>query len=94
MEFDVFVVKKFVSFLFFWSVVAGWGQRCGYTCFLIATVDVVVGRQTGGPENCFGRSVRGEMGHLRADCDGNRVSLDTGVPSVVCYSYSPSTPVV
>jgi hypothetical protein len=47
------IVKKFVSFSFFGSVDAV-GARGGHTCFLIATVDVVVERQTGGPENCFG----------------------------------------
>lgn len=47
------VVKKFVSFLlFFWSVVAV-GASFGVTCSLIATVDAVVGRQTGGPETAL-----------------------------------------
>ena len=66
---------RFVSFLFFGSVVAVVETRGGHTCFLIATVDVVVETQTGGPENCFGRSVSREMGHLCADCDWNRKNI-------------------
>jgi hypothetical protein len=31
----------------------GWGELWGHTCSLIATVDVVVGRQTGGPETAL-----------------------------------------